>query len=86
MGWLGTVFIGAVIGWFGWKWHPAHGLFKGWTAVVASAAGACLAKLAGNLSGLFYDGQTLEWLASVLVAIAVVAVLGWAATRRGAHP
>lgn len=86
MGWLGTAFIGAVIGWFGWKWHPARDLFKLWIAVVASAAGACLAKLAGNASGLFYDGQTLEWLASVLAAVAVVALLGHAATRRGAHP
>lgn len=86
MGWLGTAFIGAVIGWFGWQWHPAREMFKRWMAIAASVGGACLAKLAGNLSGLFYDGQTLEWLASVLVAVAVVILLGRVATRRGAHP
>jgi len=86
MGWLGTAWIGAVIGGLGWRWHPARGLFKLWLSVAACAAGACLAKLAGNLSGLFYDGQSLEWLTSVLVAVIVVALLGRAATRRGARP
>ena len=76
MGWFGTAFVGAVIGLFGWKLHRARDRFRLWHAVALGAAAAIVAKLAGNLSGAFYDGQTLEWLASVLVAIFAVAVLG----------
>jgi hypothetical protein len=43
---------------------------------VLGATGATIAKLAGNLSGAFYDGQTLEWLASVLAAMFAVMLLG----------
>jgi len=76
MGWFGTAFVGAVIGLFGWKLHRARDRFRLWHAVALGAAAATVAKLAGNLSGAFYDGQTLEWLVSVLVAIFAVAVLG----------
>jgi len=76
MGWFGTAFVGAVIGLFGWKLHRARDRFRLWLAVVLAAVAATVAKLAGNLSGAFYDGQTVEWLASVLVAIFAVAVLG----------
>lgn len=76
MGWFGTAFVGAVLGLFGWKFHRARNRFRLWLAVLLAAAAAILAKLAGNLSGAFYDGQTLEWLASVLAAIFAVALLG----------
>jgi len=76
MGWFGTLFVGAVVGLFGWKLHRARDRFRLWLAVVLGATGATIAKLAGNLSGAFYDGQTLEWLASVLAAILAVALLG----------
>jgi hypothetical protein len=81
MGWLGTALVGAAVGWFGWRWHPMRAGFQVWLALAASALAACAAKLAGNLSGLFYDGQTLEWLVSVLAAIAAVLLLGRRATR-----
>jgi uncharacterized membrane protein YeaQ/YmgE (transglycosylase-associated protein family) len=76
MGWFGTAFVGAVVGLFGWKFHRARDRFRLWLAVVLGATGATIAKLAGNLSGAFYDGQTLEWLASVLAAICAVLLLG----------
>lgn len=76
MGWFGTAFVGAVVGLFGWKFHRARDRFRLWLSIAIGAAGAIIAKLAGNLSGAFYDGQTLEWLASVLAAIGAVALLG----------
>jgi uncharacterized membrane protein YeaQ/YmgE (transglycosylase-associated protein family) len=76
MGWFGTAFVGAVVGLFGWKFHRARDRFRLWLAVVLGATGATIAKLAGNLSGAFYDGQTLEWLASVLAAMFAVMLLG----------
>jgi hypothetical protein len=83
MGWFGTIFVGAVVGLSGWRLHRQRGRrgFQVWLAVVLAAAAAVAAKLAGNLTGIFYDGQTLEWLVSVLAAIAAVTALGWWAGR-----
>ena len=53
MGWFGTIFVGAVVGFFGWKLHRARDRFRMWLAVVLGATGATLAKFAGNLSGAF---------------------------------
>ncbi|CAM2149865.1 GlsB/YeaQ/YmgE family stress response membrane protein [Pararobbsia alpina] len=53
--------------------------------LVAAAVAACAAlvvKLAGNASGAFSDGQSLEWLATVLAAILAVAILGRVSARR----
>ena len=52
-----------------------------WLVVALAAAAAVIVKLTGNLTGFFYDGQTLEWLATVLAAIATVTVLGSVAAR-----
>ena len=46
--------------------------------VVAAAA----AKMAGNVSGLFYDGETLEWPVCTGVAMFAVAVTVGLASRR----
>jgi hypothetical protein len=54
-------------------------------ALIAAGVAACAAlvvKLAGNASGAFSDGQSLEWLATVLAAILAVAVLGRVCARR----
>jgi uncharacterized membrane protein YeaQ/YmgE (transglycosylase-associated protein family) len=83
MGWIGTIFVGAVVGLSGW-WLQRPRVRAGmrlWLAVVLAAAAAVIAKLAGNLTGFFYDGQTLEWLAIALAAIATVTVLGSVAAR-----
>ena len=83
MGWVGTIFLGAVVGLSGWwlQRPRARADMRLWLVVVLAAAAAVIAKLAGNLTGLFYDGQTLEWLATVLAAIATVTVLGSVAAR-----
>jgi hypothetical protein len=83
MGWIGTIFLGAVVGLSGWwlQRPRVRADLRLWLVVVSAAAAAVIAKLAGNLTGFFYDGQTLEWLATVLAAIATVTVLGSVAAR-----
>jgi hypothetical protein len=76
MGWFGTVFLAAVIGFAGWRFHPSRGARPAGLVIAATVVAALLAKLAGNASGAFSDGQSLEWLATVFVSIAVVALLG----------
>lgn len=76
MGWAGTLFVGAVVGLAGWRLHPARRRLRWWLMLLAGAAVALLAKYAGDMVGLFDDGDSLEWLASVLAAIVVVIVLG----------
>jgi len=83
MGWVGTIFLGAVVGLSGWwlQRPRSRADMRLWLVVVLAAAAAAIAKLAGNLTGFFYDGQTLEWLATVLAAIATVTVWGRVAAR-----
>ena len=76
MGWFGTAFLAAVIGFAGWRFHPARGGRHAGLVIGAAIVVALVVKLAGNASGAFSDGQSLEWLATVLSAIAVVALLG----------
>lgn len=78
MGWPGIVVLGIVVGLAGWRFHPLHRRVRGGLilAVVAGVAGAALARAAGRVTGLFYDGELLEWpictaAAFVLVAAAV---------------
>ncbi|WP_144109999.1 hypothetical protein [Paraburkholderia sp. BCC1886] len=83
MGWTGIVVLGAVIGLAGWWLHPLRranrsgrtdraGRARWWIGPAAGMAGAVLAAMAGNLVGLFHDGDTLEW--PVCTAIALIAV------------
>jgi hypothetical protein len=76
MGWFGTAFLAAVIGFAGWRFHPARGGRHAGLVIGAAIVAGLVVKLAGNASGAFSDGQSLEWLATVLSAIAVVALLG----------
>lgn len=79
MGWQGIVVLGLAIGCAGWFFHPLRracgpagsGLAL---AVVAALAGAALAKAAGRATGLFYDGELLEWPVCTAVAFVFVAV------------
>jgi hypothetical protein len=87
MGWIGFAWLGAAIGWFGWRLHPSRrsGLTS---ALVIGVLTALATKLAGNATGLFDDGDTLEWAAVVFVTLAAVATttqLGAAGTRRRAR-
>jgi uncharacterized membrane protein YeaQ/YmgE (transglycosylase-associated protein family) len=63
MGWPGIVLLGAVIGLAGWWLHPLRrrSRTRFWVALVAGVLGAAFARLAGNVVGLFHDGDTLEW-------------------------
>jgi len=70
MGWLGTLFVGAVVGWAGWGIeHGWRRLAQGWLAALIAAVAALIIKMLGNITGLFLDGSALEWLGSVLAAI-----------------
>jgi hypothetical protein len=81
MGWFGTAFLAAVIGFAGWRFHPSRGLRPAWLVIGPAIVAALLVKLAGNASGAFSDGQSLEWLATVFAAIVVVALLGGPSRR-----
>jgi hypothetical protein len=76
MGWPGILWLGAVIGAAGWWLHPLRrpgraGLV---VAVLTGLLGAALARMAGDVTGLFHDGDTLEW--PVCTAVALIAVAG----------
>ncbi|WP_322054894.1 hypothetical protein [Paraburkholderia bannensis] len=90
MGWPGIVVLGLVIGLAGWLLHPQRraagpaGRALG-LAVVAALAGAALAKTAGRATGLFYDGELLEWPVCTAVAFVFVAVSMSLCARRRQH-
>ncbi|WP_322047089.1 hypothetical protein [Paraburkholderia sp. J67] len=78
MGWTGIVVLGLAIGCAGWLLHPLRrasgpaGRSLG-LAIAAALAGAALAKAAGRATGLFYDGELLEWPVCTAVAFVFVA-------------
>lgn len=79
MGWTGIVVLGVAIGFAGWLFHPQRraAASSGRTlafAIAAALAGAALAKAAGRTTGLFYDGELLEWPVCTAVAFVFVAV------------
>jgi hypothetical protein len=82
MGWFGTAFLAAVIGFAGWRFHPSRGARPAALVIGATVVAALVVKLGGNASGAFSDGQSLEWLATVLASIAVVGLLGRAGGGR----
>jgi hypothetical protein len=84
MGWPGIVVLGIAVGLLGWWLHPLRRASRArlWTAVLAGLAAACAAKLAGNVTGLFYDGDTLEWPACTAAALLAVAVTVGLFSRR----
>ncbi|AOK51684.1 hypothetical protein DF107_29375 [Burkholderia stagnalis] len=84
MNWFGIVVLGTAVGLLGRGLHPLRraGRPAWWVAVLVGIAGAAAAKMAGNLSGLFYDGETLEWPVCTGVAFLAVAVTVALAARR----
>jgi hypothetical protein len=74
MGWPGIIVLGVAIGLAGWWLHPLRRSSRArwWVALLAGVLGAVVARMAGNVTGLFHDGDTLEW--PVCTAIAVIAV------------
>ncbi|MFD1556854.1 hypothetical protein ACFSHT_14700 [Paraburkholderia silviterrae] len=79
MSWSGIVVLGLAIGCAGWFFHPLRrgsgpaGRSLAF-AVAAALAGAALAKAAGRATGLFYDGELLEWPVCTALAFVFVAV------------
>ncbi|CAG4908388.1 hypothetical protein [Paraburkholderia gardini] len=84
MGWAGIVILGAVVGLVGGWLHPLRraGRARIPVAMVAGVAGAVVAAMAGNVAGIFHDGDTLEWLACTSVALIAVAVTVGLLSRR----
>ena len=84
MGWPGIVLLGAVIGLAGWWLHPLRraGRARIWGALLAGVLGAAFANLAGSVTGLFHDGDTLEWPVCTAVAVIAVAVTVGLFSRR----
>ncbi|SAL59419.1 hypothetical protein [Caballeronia humi] len=85
MGWAGLVVLGAVIGLAGWWLHPLRRSRHAGHLLLALGAGVLatiVAHMAGNVAGLYHDGDTLEWLSCSLFALAVVAVTVGVAARR----
>ncbi|WP_395071142.1 hypothetical protein [Paraburkholderia silvatlantica] len=76
MGWPGIVMLGLAVGCAGWWLHPLrrasrHGLAL---AVVAGVFGAALANAAGSATGLFHDGELLQWPLCTALALVFVGV------------
>jgi len=84
MGWIGIVILGAVVGFAGWWLHPLRrgGRARLPFALVAGMVGSAFALMAGNVTGLFHDGDTLEWLACTSFALIAVAVTVGLLSRR----
>jgi hypothetical protein len=87
MGWPGIVFLGLVVGLAGWWLHPLRRLVSRpfgrlWAAGLAGMVAAMVAKMLGNITGAFHDGDSLEWLACVLLALVAVTVTVGLAVRR----
>ncbi|RQS72331.1 hypothetical protein DID96_11315 [Burkholderia sp. Bp8963] len=84
MNWFGIIVLGTAVGLLGQWLHPLRrDGWPGWrAAVLVGIVGAVAAKMAGNLSGLFYDGETLEWPVCTGVAFLAVAATVALAARR----
>ncbi|MFX1735065.1 hypothetical protein PXJ20_00370 [Paraburkholderia sp. A1RI_3L] len=89
MGWTGIVVLGAAVGLAGWWLHPRRNRsarsrrgMQMAIAIAAGVAGAAVAKMAGSVTGIFLDGDTLEWPVCTAAALLAVAVTAGLASRR----
>jgi hypothetical protein len=71
---FGIALVAAVVALAGAWRHPAGRPARLWPVCVLAVAAACAVKFAGNLRGLYADGQVLEWCAVVVAAIAATAL------------
>ncbi|WDD96204.1 hypothetical protein Bsp3421_006403 [Burkholderia sp. FERM BP-3421] len=84
MNWLGIVVLGIAVGLLGGWLHPSRRARRAplWRAAAVGVLAAAAAKMAGNVSGFFYDGETLEWPVCAGVALLAVAVTAGLSARR----
>ncbi|WP_144138061.1 hypothetical protein [Paraburkholderia sp. BCC1884] len=84
MGWTGVLVLGMAIGLAGWWLHPLRRSSRArwWGALLAGLLGAGVARMAGNVIGLFHDGDTLEWPVCTALALISVAVTVGLLSRR----
>ena len=80
MGWFGTIFVGAVVGW--WGARGGRSRQAPWLVALACALAAIMIKMLGNIVGLFDDGSVVEWLCSVGAAGVMLGVMQWLPTGR----
>lgn len=84
MSWPGVIVLGLAIGLAGWGLHPLRRASRARLsiALIAGIVAAAAAKMAGDVSGLFHDGETLEWpVCTGLALIAVALAVGLSARR-----
>lgn len=84
MGWPGIIVLGIVVGVAGRWLHPMRSRVRGGLgrAVVAGVLGAVLARFAGRVTGLFLDGELLEWpVCTAFALVFVTAAVAWRARR-----
>lgn len=76
MGWPGLIVLGIVVGLAGWRLHPRYraGRLRWFVAVAVGVVAAGVAKMAGSITGLFYDGGVLEWPVCTGAALLAVAL------------
>lgn len=84
MGWPGIIWVGVAVGFAGWWLHPLRRSSRArwWLALLAGVLGAAFARMAGNVTGLFHDGDMLEWPLSTIVALLAVAATVGLLSRR----
>lgn len=84
MGWFGIIVLGAVIGLAGGVLHPLRrtSRVRVWMTLPIGILAAVVAAMAGNIVGLFHDGDTLEWPVCTGVAMIAVAVTVGLFSRR----
>ena len=84
MGWPGTFVLGFAVALAGWWLHPLRRARRSGLliAVIAGIAAAACAKMAGDVSGFFHDGETLQWPVCTGLALVAVAVSVGLAPRR----
>lgn len=82
MGWLGTVFVGMVVGLAGRATHPGRPNIGWGIAALLGGGAALLAKYAGQAAGLYAEGQMAGWIAAIVAPALTVLVYGMFAGRR----
>lgn len=57
MGWVGMLFVGAVMGWAAWYLNPTQAYLRLWTLARSGALGAVIAGFASQFLGIYREGS-----------------------------